>query len=98
MSNPAKKDGGRLFEGKTPLMWPSEFEDGTANVMADTTALLWGRGLAMHGGMLMVMVAFVYLGEPLIRTPGKNEPLAHGRLLRKRGIEFARVLESSSRP
>ena len=52
----------------------------------------------MHGGMLMVMVAFVYFGEPLIRTPGKNEPLAHGRLLGKRGIEFARALESSSRP
>lgn len=79
-------------------MGSSKFEDGTANVMADTTALFWGRGLAMHGGMLMVMVAFVYLGETLIRTPGKNEPLAHGRLLRKRGIEFARVLESSSRP
>ena len=57
MSNPAKKDGGRLFEGKTPLMWPSEFEDGTANVMADTTALIWGRGLAIHRETLMVMVA-----------------------------------------
>ncbi len=98
MSNPAKKEGGRLFEGKPPLMWPSEFEDGTANVMADTTTLVWGRGLAIHRETLMVMVASIYFGEPLIRTPGKNDPLAHGRLLRKRGIEFARALESSSRP